>query len=420
MHLFLGALVVRGYLGTGNGTINDASGAVASMRNCSGYAVSSQKLNKFDVVVDRLVGHFGHWDGVYFARIARCGYENEQEHAFFPGYPLAIRSVSAVFSKEPSRQVIVLSGFIVSNAAFVVAAIFLYSLTKAVFSDELLSRASALLFCFNPASIFMSSVYTESLFALFAFGGMFLFENNAPLLGVAFFTCATGTRSNGIILVAYAVYHIIIRCPVDAKALRGLISRFLMLSIAALVISAPYVAFEVYGRQVYCTSNDPRPWCSEGSMYAFVQRHYWNNGFLRYYVMKQVPNFLLASFVFFSAASCTIASFPYFHEIVANFSHDTSTKGLHYATGSLKSQLLRPGRIRSLVYIVHLFALTLFAALFMHVQVTTRFLMCQCPLYWSAARAVLAGGRSRYIFVIAFAAYTVVGVLMFTNFYPWT
>ena len=37
--------------------------------------------------VERVVKGLVVWDSVYFVRIARCGYEYEQYHAFFPGYP---------------------------------------------------------------------------------------------------------------------------------------------------------------------------------------------------------------------------------------------------------------------------------------------------------------------------------------------
>lgn len=34
------------------------------------------------------------WDSVYYVRIAECGYEYEQTHAFFPALPLMIRFVA--------------------------------------------------------------------------------------------------------------------------------------------------------------------------------------------------------------------------------------------------------------------------------------------------------------------------------------
>ena len=43
-----------------------------------------------DAMVNRLLGHFERWDGVYFAMIAKEGYKYEQFHAFFPLYPMII------------------------------------------------------------------------------------------------------------------------------------------------------------------------------------------------------------------------------------------------------------------------------------------------------------------------------------------
>lgn len=65
-----------------------------------------------------------------------------------------------------------------SNAAFVAAAVLLYRLGQKVLSDERAACVAALLFCVNPASVFFSAIYTESLFAMASFAGM--------LFGVSF------------------------------------------------------------------------------------------------------------------------------------------------------------------------------------------------------------------------------------------
>ncbi|GMP31725.1 hypothetical protein CsSME_00005819 [Camellia sinensis var. sinensis] len=65
---------------------------------------------------------------VYFVRIAQCGYEYEQSYAFLPLLPLCItllsRTVFALLIPVIGyRAVLGLSGYVISNVAFVLAAI---------------------------------------------------------------------------------------------------------------------------------------------------------------------------------------------------------------------------------------------------------------------------------------------------------
>ncbi|GKV21759.1 hypothetical protein SLEP1_g31707 [Rubroshorea leprosula] len=71
------------------------------------------------------------WDSVYFVRIAQCGYEYEQSYAFLPLLPACIFILSqTVFAPLipvfGHRAVLGLSGYVVSNGAFVLAAIYFY------------------------------------------------------------------------------------------------------------------------------------------------------------------------------------------------------------------------------------------------------------------------------------------------------
>jgi len=56
----------------------------------------------------------------------------------------------------------VLGGVLLSNSAFVLAACCLYALGVEVLRDRRLAWRGALLFCCTPASVFFSSLYTES------------------------------------------------------------------------------------------------------------------------------------------------------------------------------------------------------------------------------------------------------------------
>jgi phosphatidylinositol glycan class V len=60
-----------------------------------------------------------------------------------------------------------------------------------------MARRAAYLFCFNPASVFYSAVYSESLFAFLTFSGALSLALGRPYrAAVAFFASSTA-RSNG-------------------------------------------------------------------------------------------------------------------------------------------------------------------------------------------------------------------------------
>lgn len=66
----------------------------------------------------------------------------------------------------------VLSGLLISNVAFVAAALAIYALTLAALDDATTASNAARMWCLSPANIFFSTVYTESLFAALCFAGM--------------------------------------------------------------------------------------------------------------------------------------------------------------------------------------------------------------------------------------------------------
>lgn len=70
-------------------------------------------------------------------------------------------------------------------------------LTHHVLGSEIWADYATIFFCFNPASIFYSAVYTESLFAAASFVGMLLVEKQSFWAGVFCFALAAAARSNG-------------------------------------------------------------------------------------------------------------------------------------------------------------------------------------------------------------------------------
>ncbi|KAH6799115.1 transferase [Perilla frutescens var. frutescens] len=375
------------------------------------------------------------WDSVYFTRIAECGYEYEQTYAFLPLLPLCVSAFSkSVFAPLVPlighRAVLGLSGYVINNAAFVFAALYLYWLSVIVLKDEEVALRASILFCFNPASIFYSSIYSESLYALMSFGGLYYYMNgkhNYAPLWLALSGCA---RSNGVLNAGYICYHAMQRLN---KAFFSRNRSYLLLvkillagALQSLFIFAPFISFQAYGYWNICIGRseaEMRPWCKARLplLYNYIQSHYWGVGFLRYFQLKQLPNFLLASPIL-SLALCSIVYYVKLWPEVflslglrlslveSKLKGQTSSTGIseydtpnilqddgalrlrkkavrreHLVTEPSKSEALYclqcdPAVI--LPFVLHLSFMVATSFFVMHVQVSTRFLSASPLLYW--------------------------------------
>ncbi|KAM0855606.1 hypothetical protein ACQ4PT_049672 [Festuca glaucescens] len=430
------------------------------------------------------------WDGVHFARSAECGYEYEQSFAFLPLLPasMALLSRSLFAPLVPVlgyRAVLVISGHVLNNLAFVAAAAYFYRLSVLILKDSGAAYRASVLFCFNPASVFYSSLYSESLYALFSLGGLFYLFSGANTVAMIMLAVSGSARSNGALNAGYFCFQALLQAydaAIQKKrpilAVQALITGFLR----STFIFIPFFAFQAYGYLNIClhgNADELRPWCKAKLplLYSFIQIHYWGVGFLRYFQVKQLPNFLLASPVL-SLAVYSIAHYTKMlhqlfqsnniHEqiistveersVEACESSDVATvlksefssglnnkKQAHTDVKKRKSAASEAtlasldgnrstGRILKvdkdecsilvLPFILHLTFMTFTAFFVMHVQVSTRFLSASPPIYWAASRILVSprGSPKRwgYFIVVYFIAYILLGSLLFPNFYPFT
>eukprot|EP01127_Copromyxa_protea_P017093 TRINITY_DN5176_c0_g1_i1.p1 TRINITY_DN5176_c0_g1~~TRINITY_DN5176_c0_g1_i1.p1 ORF type:complete len:427 (-),score=49.25 TRINITY_DN5176_c0_g1_i1:21-1301(-) len=381
---------------------------------------------KGDVLVSSLLGHFSSWDGTYFLGIALKGYQFEQFHAFFPLLPLSTRVLSAVLEPVLSSylsptSLILISGFILVNTSFVVSAVLLYLLTLQIFRNERISLISSQLYCWNPASIFMSALYTESYFAAFAFGGYYLLSKNQKLLASLSFALATFTRSNGTICAAFFLYSLLgdlyrfFHTKINSFEIVRSIGKTVL---CCIITIAPLIIVLSYGFSLYCIEENTRPWCNNTlpNIYAFVQDYYWNVGAWRYYEVKQIPNFALAS-------PMLILSFAGVAKYFGADFRRLFTLGMQRSESRTNTKNWFTDTDNIFVYIVHWGFLALFALTCMHVQVATRFLASQCPpIYWYTAYLITEESTKRQGLLVLwyFKIYFVVGTVLFSSFYPWT
>jgi len=247
------------------------------------------------------------WDSVFFERVARCGYEFEQYHAFLPAFPAAAYALASAVAGggggPPSPAAFAAAGVALNALLGACSAALLARLTAAVLRDERSAAVAALFFILNPASVFHAVAYTEALFTFLSFAGLYaLHARGAFWPAAAAFAASSAARSNGILSAGFLLHASARRAIADWRAGRrgGAAAAAARGAVGAALVVAPYAWLQYSAWAAYCgpaAAGPRRPWCDGAlpSVYGFVQGEYWGVGFLKYYQLKQIPNFLIAA-----------------------------------------------------------------------------------------------------------------------------
>ncbi len=455
--------------------------------------------------------------------------KSEQAHAFLPLFPLIIRYTTALLMKLiphnllPStyEATIAITAIIVNMLAFAIAAVSLYDLTIFVSmrndlttskEDETntktisycdIAKTTAELFCVNPAGVFFTSAYSESVFAMLTFAGHAIAARgmyyNASLrikdansirfsirletfywvISTLLWASASYVRSNGTfssiwwMLIGIGQCSSYIYTAMSAKQNGNVSIKVIATKCAlilccygtlALAVAAPVFYHDKRGYRFHCDEssssafNKPE-WCIQAedsakfSLYAYVQRKHWNVGLLRYYEVKQMPNFILAMPILllsFCAAACWIATSWKRHiardspgckkcvnltnicwwAFQALSSSSASVDSIPAESNS-SQLLLGPS---CLPYYAILAGFALVGTFVAHVQISTRLICSSCPaLYWFVTILLTneeqndkeRGNNSRTILTthsiwFYFGLYNILGIIMHVNWLPWT
>lgn len=149
----------------------------------------------FGGVANVLVAPFARWDSVWFLTIARDGYESDPTRsAFFPLYPAAAALAGAPFGSA------LLGGLAVSWASLLAGLAAVHRLAARDLGERYAAPAVMAIAWF-PSSLFLSAVYSESLFLALSAGAFLAARRGAwAWAGVLGALCAA-TRSTGVLLV---------------------------------------------------------------------------------------------------------------------------------------------------------------------------------------------------------------------------
>ncbi|KAI3321337.1 glycosyltransferase family 76 protein [Xylariaceae sp. AK1471] len=363
------------------------------------------------------------WDAIYYVQASRRGYLFEQEWAFASGLPTVISFlVKAVtgLGVQQDGALESLIGIFVANVSHLLSALVLYKLGLTVSKNSRVSLVAAVLHILSPAGLFLSAPYSESPYALLSFVGYLFFAkavlsekrtvaHDVSLVASGlWFAFAVNFRSNGTlngVLFAIELLRELSRQPTPNS-----IRRRLALLTGGSAVALGFLIPQIVAYRTYCygdLESEIRPWCTKRlpSIYSFVQEHYWNVGFLRYWTPPNIPLFLLACPVLYLLIKSGTAFFSNPH-ILNDGAKDTAI------SGNLES-LLRSMASAQLI-------LTALAITTYHIQVITRMSSGYPLWYWWLANVLAhdktAGfGKNVVLFMVMYAS--IQGAL-FASFLP--
>lgn len=150
-----------------------------------------------------LVNMWARWDALWYLDIAKHGYwfvpGKRSSVAFFPLYPYLIRGVHRLIPL-PRDAGWLLIGIAVSNASLLVALVYFYKLVRLDYDGSTAARA-VLYLCVFPTTLFLSAVYSDSLFLALVVGAFYYARTTRWLAAGALAAAAALCRAPGVLLI---------------------------------------------------------------------------------------------------------------------------------------------------------------------------------------------------------------------------
>ncbi|CAF1057162.1 unnamed protein product [Adineta ricciae] len=394
-----------------------------------------------DTSIERFFSGLRRWDAVHFLHIARYGYIYENSLAFFPTYPLVFIRPFAYLLKlvlQESNSYL-LSSILINFFLGFCNTYLIYKIALKYHLTPNHAYWSAILYIINPATIFFIAPYSETLFLFTQLLGHYFLQSHRVFYSYLCFALGSTTRSNGIVSFAFIVYYYL-------RQRRIFPLYYLILFICPFFMTQYYLykeycfekkisfEFQIYGSQndlAMPLSNFSSEWCRKilPFSYQYVQKTYWNVGFLKYYTWKQIPNFLLAIPVYLLISKSIITWFQLIKP-------DLWKRKFDFLFTNKTDEKINIWLARKdlLPHVIYMLFLSCFALFVMHIQVATRFLFSSGPfLYLISAdqlkqddikngnlRRILYLFKKQTFLFYYYMTYVIIGICLFSNFLPWT
>lgn len=154
----------------------------------------------------KILNVWGLWDSSWYLNIAQFGYSThlnffkQANYGFFPLYPSLIKIFSFIF------QDYAISALVASNLFLILAAIFLYKLSRLDCDEKTSYRIIKYLFLF-PSAFILSAALSESLFLFLIVICFYCAKNQNWVLSGIFGMLLTLTKPFGIIILIPIIYE---------------------------------------------------------------------------------------------------------------------------------------------------------------------------------------------------------------------
>ena len=208
------------------------------------------------------------WDSTWYITIAKSGYSavpnmvGMHSYTFFPLYPMLMRLPAMLIGDY------YWSGIIVSNAALLVACLYMYRLVRLESDEPTAMRSIKYLFLF-PTAFVLSGVFTESLFLALSLMSFYYAKKGNWLLSGAlgFFTSLTRP------------YGVIIMIPLAFEYLRSIGFRLDKIRADVLCLLMVPAGISMFAAYNYMLTGDPLAFANAqgawGSQFYFPVQQLW-------------------------------------------------------------------------------------------------------------------------------------------------
>ena len=320
--------------------------------------ISDEPISSFEKKISNFLSYFSSYDAIHFILISKNNYFNDNIFAFFPLFPWLIRGFARFFELilpfESEFIPFMLSGFILSNLLCFANCLLIFIIIFNITNSFKRAKICVFLFLINPGTIFYISIYSENLYLMLQLifihfvikSGQEQYEElNSKILGnitekkPTFFLQIASiiigllmTRSNSLFLCTYFAVPVLIILFFKEKYVHSYnffnfyynFCQFIKIYKKVFKEVGLYVVLCFHAALcfIFMTKYKPKwsicyhikkginkgltkydlfyKWCTHDkdneihSFYSYIQKEYWNVGFLNQYSINTIDRIALA------------------------------------------------------------------------------------------------------------------------------